>query len=428
MTARIRLLLLLPLLVVAALVPDRLAAQEPAPASTAPLAVYLDCQDGGCDFDFFRTDITFVNWVRDRQVADVHLLVSSQQTGSGGREYTVTFIGLRQYASLTDTLIYAQPPASTEDERRRGLARTFRAGLVRYLARTDAASRLTISLSGAAAPMQGTPQDDPWNSWVYRIGLFTWFNGDATYKTADLNGNLNADRITARWKTRIALNQSYSQNNFELDSVTTFVTIQRSYGGNLLHALSLNDHWSVGGRFNFGSSTYDNFLRSFRVFPAIEYNVFPYSQSTRRQVRFEYNLGYARFDYRDTTIFDRIREQMPLQRLIISASATERWGSADVRMITTSYLHDTDKFRIGGRGDLSWRIFKGFNLNVFGGYEYMKDQFYLAKRDFTPEQILTRQFRLPSNYYYYGSVGVSYTFGSILNNVVNPRFGPYFFD
>src|SRR5688572_17099671 len=225
MTTRIRLLLLLPLLVVAALVPDRLAAQEPAPATTAPLAVYLDCQDGGCDFDFFRTDITFVNWVRDRQVADVHLLVSSQQTGSGGREYTVTFIGLRQYASLTDTLIYAQPPASTEDERRRGLARTFRAGLVRYLARTDAASRLTISMSGPRAAAQTSQQGDPWNLWVFRIGMNSWFNGEATYKSADLNGHLNADRITQRWKTRVAFRQSYNQNEFELDSVTTFVNI-----------------------------------------------------------------------------------------------------------------------------------------------------------------------------------------------------------
>jgi hypothetical protein len=102
--------------------------------ANAPIRVFLDCQDGGCDFDFFRTEITFVNWVRDRQVADVHLLVSSQPTGSGGREYTVTFIGLRQFERLTDTLTYAQPPASTEDERRRGLARTFSAGLVRYLA------------------------------------------------------------------------------------------------------------------------------------------------------------------------------------------------------------------------------------------------------------------------------------------------------
>ena len=426
MTSRFRLLALLPLLALAAFLPRSIAAQ--AAASTAPLSVYLDCQEGGCDFDFFRTDITFVNWVRDRQVADVHLLVSGQQTGSGGREYTVTFIGLRQYASLTDTLIYAQPPASTEDERRKGLARTFRAGLVRYLARTDAASRLSISVSGASASAQPNQKKDPWNFWVFRVGMNSWFNGEETYKSADLNGHFNADRITQKWKTRVALRQSYNQNEFELDSVTTFVNIQRSYGGNFLQARGLGEHWSVGGRANFSSSTYDNFLRAVRLFSAIEYNIFPYSQSTRRQARIEYNLGYARFDYRDTTILERMHDQMPLQRLIVSTSAKEPWGSVDIGVVGTSYLHDTDQYRVGANGEVSWRIFKGFNLNVFGGYEYIQDQFFLAKKDFTPEQILTRQYRLPTNYYYWGSVGISYTFGSILNNIVNPRFGPYFFD
>ena len=404
-----------------------LGAQQP--ASAAPLSVYLDCQEVYCDFDFFRSQITFVNWVRDRQVADVHVLVTGQMTGSGGQEYTVTFLGLRAFAALTDTLHYRQPPAVTDDERRRGLGRTIRAGLVRYLARTDAAERLTISVAeSGTAQAQTAPQHDRWNAWVFRVGMRSWFNGEATYKSADLNGNLNADRITERWKTRIAMNQSYNENEFELDSVTTFVNIQRRYSGNLLHARGLGEHWSVGGRLSVRSSTYDNFLRSFRIFPAIEYNVFPYSQSTRRQVRIEYNLGYARFDYRDTTIFDRMRDQMPLQRLIVSVAAKEPWGSADFGVLGTSYLHDTGKYRVGANGELSWRVFKGLNFNIFGGYEYIQDQFFLAKKNFTPEQILTRQFRQATTYSYWGSAGLSYTFGSIFNNVVNPRFGPFFID
>src|SRR5688500_20263492 len=102
-------------------------------ASTPRLSVYLDCQTSYCDFDFFRTELTLVNWVRDRQVAGVHLLVTTQATGAGGSEYTVTFIGLRQFAGMADTLRYVSPPASTDDDRRRGLGRIFRIGLVRFI-------------------------------------------------------------------------------------------------------------------------------------------------------------------------------------------------------------------------------------------------------------------------------------------------------
>jgi len=38
------------------------------------------------------------------------------------------------------------------------------------------------------------------------------------------------------------------------------------------------------------------------------------------------------------------------------------------------------------------------------------------------EEILLRRRELETSYYYYFSIGLSYTFGSIYNNVVNPRF------
>ena len=420
------------LLLAALFLAPEAAAQEPptappaAPAA-ASLTVYLDCPDGGCDFDFFRTDITFVNWVRDRQVADVHILVTGQTTGAGGREYTVTFLGLRAFGSVNDTLRYQQPPTATESERRTALARLFRLGLARYLARTPMAQRLLVTAEGAGrAGAQAAPAHDRWRFWVFRTSVSGWSDGEETYKSVNLHGNFSADRITAQWKTRIAANESYRQSDYEVDDTTTFTNIQRSYSATLLQVKSLGEHWSVGARGAMNSSTYDNVLRSVRLYPAVEYDIFPYSRSTRRQVRFEYNIGVARFDYRDTTIFDRMRDQMPLHRLTLSAAAKEPWGSFDIGVGATQYLHEAGVYRISSFGELSWRLFKGFSLNLFGGYDVIHDQFSLAKRAFTPEEILTRQFRLGTRYSYWGQLQLSYTFGSIYNNVVNPRMQNFF--
>jgi len=41
----------------------------------------------------------------------------------------------------------------------------------------------------------------------------------------------------------------------------------------------------------------------------------------------------------------------------------------------------------------------------------------------TTEEILLHRKELETQYQYYISFGLSYTFGSIYNNVVNPRFG-----
>jgi hypothetical protein len=75
---------------------------------------------------------------------------------------------------------------------------------------------------------------------------------------------------------------------------------------------------------------------------------------------------------------------------------------------------------VGGRIDV--RLFRGFSLNVNGNASRVRDQIYLPKGAATDEEILLRLRRLQSGYRYGLSVGFNYQFGSIFNNVVNPRF------
>ena len=415
------------LLALLALVALPLSAQQDS-ASAPPISVFLDCQSfdtfEACDFDFHRTEISLVNWVRDRQVADVHILVTTQSTGAGGTEFTVAFIGLRQFSGMSDTLEFVSPPATSGDDKRRGIARVFRLGLVRFLARTPAAERLSVTMTAPSGGSQQTrPENDRWNAWVFQTSLDMFSQGEETFGFMNLRGRLNADRVTERWKTRVNVNESYTQNRFEIDDTTDVVTIQRSYGGSVLQAKSLGSHWSAGFRMEGHSSTYDNFLRVLSLFPAVEYNIFPYGESTRRQLRIEYNVGYSHYAYRDTTIRDKLKEGMPIHRLRVAGAVRQQWGSVDVEAQAVNYLNEMSMYRVGIFSDVSLRLFKGFSLNVFGNYDIIEDQFYLAKKDFTPAEILTRQFQLGTSYRFFVGVGLSYTFGSIYNNVVNPRFG-----
>src|ERR1043165_9572245 len=81
-----------------ALAVSPLAAQDSTrTAQDSAVRVFLDCPDSFCDFDDYHTEITFVNWVRDRADAQVHVLITTQTT-SGGQEFTLAFIGLERYA------------------------------------------------------------------------------------------------------------------------------------------------------------------------------------------------------------------------------------------------------------------------------------------------------------------------------------------
>jgi len=66
---------------------------------------------------------------------------------------------------------------------------------------------------------------------------------------------------------------------------------------------------------------------------------------------------------------------------------------------------------------------RGFSLNLTAGYSRIRDQLHIAARGLTEEEILLRQRSIATAYRYYAFFGVNYRFGSIFNNIVNPRFG-----
>ena len=407
-----------------------LAAQAPATATSADTAragavrAFLDCQSSGCDFDFMRDQIRWATWVRDRLVADVQLLVTSLRTGSGGTEYTVTAIGLERFKGRADTVVVFTNPNDAADAIRRQLARTFSLLLAPYAAKTPLAARLTLTYAdptGGAAMAQ--PSKDRWNFWVYRISGNGYMNGEKSSKSLDMNLNASANRVTAQWKLNINSNYGYSESKYALGSEGTFVNLQRNYSTSVLAVRSLDDHWSAGLTADASSSDYLNQRLSAKVAPAIEYDLFPYKEFTRRQLTFYYSLGLQTFRYKERTLDGELNETRPVHNANLSWNAKQQWGSLNVGLFASQYLHSLDRYNYGASGNVSLRISKGLSVN-FGGYaSRVADQLYLPRRSLTDQQIIARQQALATNFRYFGNFGVSYTFGSIFNNVVNPRFG-----
>jgi len=55
---------------------------------------------------------------------------------------------------------------------------------------------------------------------------------------------------------------------------------------------------------------------NYDFYPSIEYDLFPYSQSTRRQLRLLYGIGYSYNKYADTTIYNKVEESLYGQTLM----------------------------------------------------------------------------------------------------------------
>ncbi len=395
-----------------------------AQAGERAFSLFLDCSDFYCEPDFYRTDIPFVDHVRERTAADVHVLITSQTTGGGGRTYTLAFYGQRRFAGLADTLTTGVPQGATEDEVRRELSRTIKLGLARYVARTPARTNATLTFAtSAAAKATGSVQTrDPWKGWVFRIG--SNFNGsrEKDFSFNNINGNTSANRITAEWKTSLRLNENYNDQTFTIDG-DKITTVTRNFGGNALQVKSLGEHWSAGLRAGASSSTYLNQHLGASIAPAVEYNVYPYSESTRRQLLVQYAAGVRHFRYNDTTLYFRKVETRPFQSLTVAFEQKQKWGSLEGQVDGYHFLDDLSKSRLNYSLGADVRVVKGLSVNFFGNYSVLHDQIYLAKGNLTREAVLLRQSQLATTYraFFYG--GITYTFGSVFNNVVNPRFG-----
>lgn len=402
-----------------ALDPTQAPAEVDTLMKTAP-KVFIDCSY--CDRDYIRTEISFVNYVRDRKDAQVHVLITTQQTGAGGTEYTLLFNGQGEFEGIDNELKYVSGNTDTSDEVREGLVDILKIGLVPYAGKTPIAERISISYQGGVE--QQTSTSDKWDYWVFSLSGRAYFRGEQRSRNNSISGSFSANRITPEFKFRSSYSGGRDVDRFSLTTGTSINT-SSSHTFRLLAVKSVSDHWSVGAGMSAWSSTYSNIRFAVNPAPAVEYNFFPYSESTRRQLRFLWKPGFRYNQYNEETIYNKTSETLWGEEFSIALEMQQKWGNITTAFEASHYFSDLSKNRLEVYMDFSIRLFKGLSFNTYGRFSRIRDQLSLKKGIATDEEVLLRQTQLATGYSYYGSFGLSYTFGSIFSNVVNPRFNGY---
>jgi len=400
------------------------AAPAVAQSAADRLRVFLDC--GRCDREYLRQEITFVNYVRDRKDAQVHVLVTREGTGGGGRAWTLAFYGLESFVGMDDDLVFYTSQDDSDDTERRAFVQTLRLGLVRYAAQTSVGQQLEVTQRstgplGAKRQTNVQPEDDPWNFWVFRTRFNMFLHAEERESTKLLNGSFSANRTTDMWKIGVGVGANYRADTFKLtDGAFTNVTRSNSLDARFIK--SMGEHMGLGFGGSVISSTYRNQALTTRLAPAIEYNFFPYSESTRRQFTVAYSAGYNSMQYIETTLFGKLDERRANHTVQSSFDIREPWGRSELTVEFSQFLDEPDQNRLILDGELELRLFRGFFLNLNGGSGLIRDQIYLPGRGATDEEVLVRQRQLATAFEWGFQIGISYSFGSIFNNVVNSRF------
>lgn len=385
------------------------------------LNVFLDCR--WCDRDYIKQVIPYVNYVTNKDDADVHILVRRQTNGGGGSEYIIDFIGSGDFKDLDDQVKFVSPVDETRDETRVARSGIISMGLMQYVSRTPIGRNIKIIYENKDVPeriLNPTVADDPWNSWMFRLRASGSINRDENYNNSNIETSFSADRVTPELKIEFDVEYDLNQRVYKLLETET---IQREWKLNGLIVKSLSPRWSAGIRSNSFGSIKNNYDYSISAGPAIEYNIFPYEESFKHQVRFQYGVQSVYNNYSDTTTLLKTEELIFKHSMSVTGGVNKEWGNGYIYITYSNYLHDFELYNLTIGGRIDYRIYKGLSVNLRTSASIIHDQINLRLEGATTDEILTQQYALKSGYKYSFSVGLTYSFGSIYNNVVNTRFG-----
>ena len=398
-------------------------------------SVFLDCATRGCNEEYFRTELTWVNWIRVPESSDVHVIMTSQATGAGGREYQLDFMGRGEF-EYEHRLVHQSPPTATDRERLDELAHTIGVGLLHFATLNgfvDSAEKFhgiadivdmgDEEIDAGERVVGGDEVDDPWDFWAFRLGGRTELEGEKTRRTNRIDGNLNAARVTPTWKMNFRTNVNFNRREIDLADDSTFSDTRTDWGFSTLIAYSLAGHWSLGVQGEVRKIVRYN--QSFRVeaTPAIEYSFFPYDEATRRAFTIFYRIGPAYREYIEETLYGQSHETRWEHGLEVEFSQRQQWGDASIRLSGSHFLHDRGLYNVSMRGDLDFRIARGVSIGGEARISWVRDQIYLSAEGTTDAEALLDLQQRAQDFNYGIEVGFSFQFGSIYNNVVNNRFG-----
>ncbi len=389
--------------------------------------------------DNYKREIKYVNFMRDRQNANVYVLVTGKNTG-GGDKFTLYFEGQEEFSGINDTLSINTENDDTDREISDAILSVFKKGILPYLLQTPLAKKITYQVILNDENKEEQP-NDPWNSWVFSISAGGSAGGQSSSDRLNLRGRISANHITEKNKINFNYSYYYNRSNFyqftkdslgtiiDTTTYTSFKESQYLYESNIF---GLNDHWSVGSFFNFNTSSYSNVDYGISLKAGIEYDIFPYQETDRRKLAFIYRIGGIYNDYVDTTIYLKTKELLWQHNLEINFVQKQKWGSIFFGAEYSNYLHDFKLNRLSFRTDIDWNIAKGLTFGLGGSFALISDQITLPKSAVDTPALLLQTRIIETSFIYWTFFNVRYTFGSKYANVVNPRFesgggGYYFF-
>lgn len=385
-------------------------------AQSEKVKVFLSCR---CDDDFIKQNTLVFDYVRDRTLSDIEVFVFEISNAGGGRKYSFEYKGKNAFQNMDNEISTNIPTNMTFVEAREKLLKTYKLGMVYFLQNTSFQNQLEVNFYDD----KNKPEElslDQWKNWVFEVSGSFNFENEKSIKEEEYNLGLEVDRVTEMWRIRSDFGMRRSVKFFSGDEESYNSERKRTFfSGSIVKSLS--NHFSTGVFGYYLNDTFRNYRSFVNFSPALEYNFIPYSEVLTREITLAYKIGYNFYEYFEKTIYGFLNQEMFNQSLTLNLRYREKWGSIYSYLAASQFLDQPDQNRLTLNNNINLRIVRGLSLRISGNFQLIRDQINLPQGEASIEDLLLRQRQISTNFQNRISLGLSYTFGSIFNNIVNTR-------
>lgn len=379
--------------------------------------VFIDCKTY-CDLKYIKTEVAFVNYVNDITDSDLYIMISDFKT-AGGKEYIIDFKGKKRFEGINETLKFNIIETDNISTIREKMVDTIKLGIIRYIYNTDLARHIKITYNPFAT--KPTLTDDKWKNWLFKTSLSAYFSGERSYKSSSIMTSFYANKITKDIKFEVGYSLYHNTQKYLIIDNYVVSSLTSKYIDTMF-AKKLNEHNAIGLENSYSQSTYSNIKSQLTNSIRFEHSIFPYSLAHKKILKLEYKISYENSKYDYPTIFGKTKDNLFKQRVKLSGDIKREWGNLDISISFRNYLYDFNKNSLNLSLYTSLNLLKGLTININTHYAIIRDQIYLSSKNLSSEDILLKKSQMKTHYNYNLSIGLTYRFGSIYSEVINPIF------
>ena len=388
--------------------------------SAEEIKLFLD-PDFEIDEDLIKNKVDFVQYVFDRQVADVYIQFLKQETGNAGEK--ITSLVKASDSIEMDTFVHYNKATATELQKNDNLVLQIKQILLPYLINTTLMSQIDYNIKYNST--EDTITIDPWNNWVFNAGIIGFLEEESTSNSIEGGLKFRASKTINEWTFYNSSYYYYDRTTFSIDDSTNFVNVNERFSNSSRYVKSLTKHWSVGVSTYIGSSTYSNYKYALNIKPTVEYSIFPYKEAGTKTLKFLYRIGPSYNVYNEITQRGKFKDLMIKHTFNAVYAILRDWGELSLNLFADQYVNEPELYSLTIGPVANWNIAKGLTFNCGAYISYIGDRINVPGSNISTEELLLASRIVDTSFSYFSFAGFEYRFGSSNNSIVNTRFDDY---